>query len=200
MSRGDGKAMILDRKHILHGLAAATIVTACTVLSFSQKQQRPTRKPDVPFVISVDDVVDAMLKTANVTEKDIVYDLGCGDGRIVIAAAQKYGAHGVGIDINPKRISESRRNARRVGVTQQVRFVTQDFFKSDISPATVVAIYLDPNVNLRLRSKLQRELTPGTRIVSNSFDMGDWKPEKVVKLVVAGSECTIYYWVIPKRN
>jgi len=140
-----------------------------------------------------------MLKTAGVVEKDVVYDLGCGDGRIVIAAAQKYGARGVGIDINPKLIRQSERNARRAGVSQKVRFITQDFFKTRIGSATVVLIYLDPKVNLRLRPKLLRELKPGARVVSNSYDMGDWQPDKVVKLTVSGSECTIYYWVIPKR-
>ncbi len=161
-------------------------------------QRLPARKPDVPFVATVDEVVDAMLKTAGVTEKDTVYDLGCGDGRIVIAAASRYGASGVGIDINPQRIRESRRNARQAGVHHKVSFVAQDFFKTDLSQATVVAIYLDPKINLRLRPKLLRELKPGARVVSNSFDMGDWKPDKTVKLTVAGSECTIYYWVIPE--
>jgi len=138
-----------------------------------------------------------MLKTAGVTEKDVVYDLGCGDGRIVIAAAQKYGARGVGVDINPKLIHQSKRNARRAGVSRKVSFIRQDFFKTDIRSASVVAVYLDPKVNLRLRPKLLRELKPGSRVVSNSFDMGDWRPDKVFKLTVAGSECTIYYWVIP---
>ncbi len=164
----------------------------------TQARQRPLRKPDVPFVVSVDEVVDAMLKTAEVTDKDVVFDLGCGDGRIVIAAAGKYGARGVGVDINPLRIKESRRNAQKAGVIQKVTFIAQDFFKTDLSQATVVAIYLDPKVNLRLRPKLLRELKPGSRVVSNSFDMGDWKPDKVVKLTVAGSECVIYYWIIPK--
>lgn len=186
-------------KRCWSGFAVFTAIVAFATLGFAQKEAQPLRKPDVPFVISVDDVVDTMLKTANVTDKDIVYDLGCGDGRIVIAAAQKYGARGVGIDINPKRIRESRRNAQRAGVSDKVRFATQDFFKSDIRPATVVAIYLDPEVNLRLRPKLLRELKPGTRVVSNSFDMGDWKPDKVVKLMVAGSECTVFYWVIPNH-
>ena len=163
----------------------------------SDSTSRPARKPDVPFVISVDEVVDAMLKAAGVTEKDVVYDLGCGDGRIVITAAKLYGARGVGIDINPKRIAESRQNAETAGVSEKVSFISQDLFKTDISPASVVAIYLDPKVNLRLRPKLLRELKPGTRIVSNSFDMGDWKPDKVIKLMCAGSECTIYYWVVP---
>jgi ubiquinone/menaquinone biosynthesis C-methylase UbiE len=164
---------------------------------FSQEQRRPVRKPDVPFVPSVDEVIDMMLKTAEVSDKDTVYDLGCGDGRIVITAASKYGARGVGVDINPIRIKESKRNARKSGVSQKVNFIQQDFFKTDLSQATVVVIYLDPGTNMRLRPKLLHELKPGARVVSNSFDMGDWKPDKVVKLTVAGSDCTIYYWTIP---
>jgi precorrin-6B methylase 2 len=178
-----------------------TILLLCAayplLLGDAHGQAAPSRKPDVPFVVTVDEVVEAMLTTAGVTAQDVVYDLGCGDGRIVIAAAQRYGARGVGVDINPQRIRESRRNARRAGVDSRVSFIAQDLFKTDLRPATVVAIYLDPQVNLRLRPKLWRELRPGTRVVSNSFDMGDWQPDKTVKLMVAGSECTIYYWVIP---
>jgi len=173
---------------------------ASSNFGFSQERRRPVRKPDVPFVASVDEVVETMLRTAEVTDKDTVYDLGCGDGRIVIAAASKYGARGVGVDINPVRIRESRRNARKAGVSRKVTFIEQDLFKADLSQATVVVIYLDPEVNLRLRPKLLRELKPGARVVSNSFDMGDWKPDKVVKLTVAGSECIIYYWAIASRG
>ena len=173
------------------------IVAPTLNYGYSQTRQRPAQKPDVPFTPTVDEVVDMMLRTARVTDKDTVYDLGSGDGRIVIAAASKYGARGVGVDINPVRVKESKRNAIKSGVSQKVTFVEQDFFKTDLSQATVVMIYLDPETNLRLRPKLLRELKPGTRVVSNSFDMGDWKPDKVVKLTVAGSECSIYYWVIP---
>jgi precorrin-6B methylase 2 len=181
---------------LLIGLGCAGLLSAGNV---GGEPQRP-RQPDVPFVVTVDEVIDAMLKTAGVKAQDVVYDLGCGDGRIVITAAQRYGARGVGVDINPQRIRESRRNARRAGVNNEVSFIAQDLFKTDLRPATVVAIYLDPQVNLRLRPKLWRELRPGTRVVSNSFDMGDWQPDKTVKLMVAGSECTIYYWVIPARR
>lgn len=179
---------------LLTGLVCAGLLSAGNV---GGQSPRP-RKPDVPFVVTVDEVVDAMLTTAGVTPQDMVYDLGCGDGRIVIAAAQKYGARGLGVDINPQRIRESRRNAQRAGVSRKVGFTAQDLFKTDLRPATVVAIYLDPQVNLRLRPKLLRELRPGARVVSNSFAMGDWQPDKTVKLIVAGSECTIYYWVIPE--
>lgn len=144
-------------------------------------------------------VVDEMLRLANVTDKDVVYDLGCGDRRIVITAAKQYGARGVGIDINPERIRESNANAQQAGVADRVRFTTQDLFETDLSEATVVMLYLLPEINLRLRPKLLRELRPGARIVSHSFSMGDWKPEKEVKVPNEGSERTVYYWTVPAR-
>ena len=186
-------------KKVLFRSALIAVVAASTNFGSAQKRQQTVRKPDVPFVVSVDEVVDMMLKTAGVTDKDTVYDLGCGDGRIVIAAASKYGARGVGVDINPIHVKESRRNAQRAGVSRKVTFIEQDLLRTDLIKATVVAIYLDPKMNLRLRPKLLRELKPGTRVVSNSFDMGDWKPDKVVKLTVAGSECIIYHWTIESR-
>lgn len=136
-----------------------------------------------------------MLKLAGVTRADVVYDLGCGDGRVVIAAAEKFGARGVGIDIDPQRIKESRENARRAGVTGRVKFRNEDLFEADIRQATVVTLYLFPDVNLRLRPKLWKELRPGTRVVSHSHDMGDWRPEKETE--VDGH--TIYYWTIPAK-
>jgi ribosomal protein L11 methylase PrmA len=129
---------------------------------------------------------------ANVTKNDVVYDLGCGDGRIVIAAAQKHGARGVGIDINPVRVQEAQENAKTAGVTDRVKFFTQDLFETDLSEASVVTLYLLPSVNLKLRPKLLKELKPGTRIVSHSFDMGDWKPDSSAE--VEGRK--IYYWVV----
>jgi ribosomal protein L11 methylase PrmA len=133
-----------------------------------------------------------MLRMAKVTKNDVVYDLGCGDGRIVIAAAQKHGARGVGIDINPVRVQEAQENARTAGVTDRVKFLTQDLFETDLSEASVVTLYLLPSVNLKLRPKLLKELKPGTRIVSHSFDMGDWKPDSAAE--VDGRK--IYYWVV----
>jgi len=155
------------------------------------------RQLDVPFVPTPHEVVEEMLRLANVGKNDVVYDLGCGDGRIVIAAAQKFGARAVGVDIDPERIRESNENARQAGVTDRVKFLQQNFFETDLSEATVVTLYLLPEVNLRLRPKLLRELKPGTRIVSHAFDMGDWKPEKVVKVPYDDREYTIYYWVVP---
>ena len=152
------------------------------------------RELDVPYVPTAEDVVAEMLKTAGVKKGDVLYDLGCGDGRIVITAAKEFGIRGVGIDIDPVRIKEARANAEKAGVTGQVKFIEQDLFDAKIGEATVVTLYLLPQINLKLRPKLFRELKPGTRIVSHAFDMGDWKPEK--QLDVSGE--TIYYWVIPK--
>jgi len=148
-----------------------------------------------PYVQTPPEVVSAMLKLAGVRKDDLVYDLGCGDGRIVIAAVRQFGARGVCVDLNPARIREAQQNARRAGVRDRIEFLQQDLFDTDIRKATVVTLYLLPEVNLELRPKLLRELKPGTRIVSNSFDMGDWRPQKVVQ--VAGSK--LYCWVVPVR-
>src|SRR3954452_11983008 len=149
----------------------------------------------VPYVPSPNPVVDGMLKLAGVSAADTVYDLGCGDGRIVIAAAKTYGAKGVGVDINPERLEEARANAKSAKVEDKVHFEENDLFKANISNATVVTLYLLPGVNERLKPKLMKELKPGTRIVSHSFDMGDWKPEK--DEVIEGRH--IYLWTVPKQ-
>lgn len=134
------------------------------------------RAPDVPYVPTPPAIVDGMLKAAKVTRNDVVYDLGCGDGRIVIAAAKQFGARGVGVDIDPRRIDEARENARAAGVTDLVTFRVQDLFSTDLREATVVALYLLPSLNTRLIPKLRADLRPGSRIVSNSFDMGSAWP------------------------
>ncbi len=151
---------------------------------------------DVIYVPTSDTVVDAMLKLAKVSSGDVVYDLGSGDGRIVIAAAKKYGARGVGIDIDPERISESNENATEAGVTDKVEFIEADLFESDFSEATVVTLYLLSRLNERLRPILLEQLEPGTRIVSHAFDMGDWEPEETK--MVDGT--TIYLWTIPEKE
>ena len=156
----------------------------------SARQQK-----DVPYVPTPQAVVDKMLELAAVTKDDVVYDLGSGDGRIVITAAKKYGVRGVGIDIDPERIKEANANAVLAGVSDRVKFLQQDLFKTDLKEATVVTLYLLPQVNLRLRPKLWNELKPGTRVVSHAFDMGDWTPQQ--KVEVEGK--TIYYWVVPKN-
>lgn len=150
---------------------------------------------DVPYVPTPDDVVDVMLKLANLKPADVLYDLGSGDGRIVITAAKKYGVRGVGIDINPVRVKEANENARKAGVTDKVQFRKADLFEEDIHEATVVTLYLLPTVNLKLRPKLFKDLKPGTRIISHDFDMGDWKPEKKVEMGTA----RVFFWTIPEK-
>ncbi len=154
------------------------------------------RGPDVIFVPTPNDVVDKMLEMAAVTAKDVVYDLGCGDGRIVITAAQRYGARGVGIDIDPERIREANANATRAKVANKVRFVRGDLFEADISEATVVTLYLLTELNLKLRPKLMKELRPGTRVVSHAFAMGDWAPERKAEV----GSTNVYLWRIPARS
>lgn len=170
-----------------------------TVVQTQQQQtdvETPLREPDVVYVPTPQEVVDEMLALAKVTKDDVIYDLGSGDGRIPITAAQKFGTRGVGIDINPERIQEANKNAQKAKVTDRVQFLNQDLFTSDISEATVVTLYLLPTLNVKLRPKLFKQLKPGTRIVSHDFDMGDWKPDRVVQ-TQEGS--IIYYWVIPKE-
>ena len=150
---------------------------------------------DVPYVPTPQAVVDKMLEVAKVGPRDVVYDLGSGDGRIVIAAAKK-GARAVGIDIDEQRIWEANNNAIAAGVAERVQFRQQDIFKADFREATVVTMYLLTGVNMKLRPRLLAELKPGTRIVSHAFDMGDWKPLETYKV---GSS-TVYYWVIPERK
>jgi SAM-dependent methyltransferase len=169
----------------------AVLVLLAAIPAAAQHAPQPL---DVPFVPTPADAVAAMLKLAGVRKDDVVYDLGSGDGRIVIAAARR-GARGVGIDIDPARIAEGERNARAAGVASRVRFVRQDLFDADLGDATVVTLYLLPRVNQRLRPKLLAELKPGTRVVSYGFDMGDWAPERTVEI---GSS-TLYLWVIPQR-
>jgi ribosomal protein L11 methylase PrmA len=153
----------------------------------------------VPYEQTPYSVAEAMLELAKVSKDDVVYDLGSGDGRIVITAAQKFGARGVGIDINPKLVQESQENARKAGVSDRVRFLKQDLFKADVRQATVVTLYLLPQINLKLRPILLRQLKPGTRIVSHDYGIGDWKPDQVVKIQAPDRLHTLYYWVVPKE-
>jgi SAM-dependent methyltransferase len=156
---------------------------------------RPKRKLDVWYVPTPHEIVDRMLDVANVRIGDVVYDLGCGDGRMVIAAAKKYGTRGVGVDLDPARIREARANAQREGVEGLVTFKVEDMFQTDIREATVVLLYLLPELNRRLKPKLFAELRPGARVVSHDWDMGrDWPPDKYVKLGGDG----IYLWIMPE--
>lgn len=158
-------------------------------------------KPDVPYVPTPEPVVLEMLKLAGVSQGDVVYDLGSGDGRLVINAVQKFGAKkGVGVEINPGLVQRSTENAKTAGVTDRVQFLQQDLFKTNFSEASVVTLYLLPEINERLRPKLLNELKPGTRIVSHSFSMGDWKPDrKVLVPPDAPPQRILYYWVVPAK-
>jgi hypothetical protein len=157
----------------------------------------PRKEPDIHYVPTPQELVDVMLDMAKVGKDDILYDLGSGDGRLVIAAAKKYGARGVGIDIDPQRISESRENAKKAGVEDKVRFLEQDLFQSDFHDASVVTLYLLSELNLRLRPRLFAQLKPGTRVVSHAFIMGDWEPDEQKTIEVGGQSYAAYYWVVP---
>ena len=162
-------------------------------------QANPAHPPTTlaPYVPTPPEVVDRMLAFAKVGPKDVVYDLGCGDGRIVIAAAKKFGARGVGVDIDPERINESVANARKAGVERLVTFKLQDAMKTDVSDASVVMLYLLSFANVQLRPILQQQLKPGARIVSHNFGMGDWEPEQVDSFKDAnGGTRTLYLWRI----
>lgn len=150
----------------------------------------------VPYVPTAQHVVDKMLEVAGVGRNDFLIDLGSGDGRIPITAARRFGTRGFGVDLNPRRVEEAQENARKAGVTDKVSFRQQDLFETDISRASVVTLYLLPEINAKLRPKLLRELKPGTRVVSHDFDMGDWKPKRVVQ----AGRATIYLWIIPGRR
>lgn len=165
----------------------------------SPNTQTEQREPDVPYVPTPQEVVNRMLELAKVKKGDVLYDLGSGDGRIAITAAQKYGIRAVGIDINPERIAEARINAKKAGVTDLVEFRQQDLFQTNFGEASVVTLYLLPDINVKLRPQLLKQLKPGTRIVSHDFDMGEWKPEKVVQVQGPSRQHTLYYWVVPKQ-
>jgi len=155
------------------------------------------RLPTVPYVPTPDEVVDKMLTMAKVGKNDVVYDLGCGDGRIVITAAKKYGARGVGIDLNPDRIKEANENLKKAGVGDRVKFMVGDLFQANFADASVVTLYLLPQVNVALRPQLWRQLKVGTRVVSHAFDMGpEWPPERTE--TVDGR--TVYMWTITEAN
>ncbi len=184
---------------------AFCFIAALIASSAFAQEAKPKRDPDVPYVPTTERAVDEMLKLANVQKSDILYDLGCGDGRIVVTAAKKFGTRGVGIDINPVRIEEARANAKKNGVEHLVQFIEQDLFEAKISDATVVTLFLLPSVNLKLRPKLLADLKPGTRVVSNTFDMGDWKAERETALDDNDYEDSylshkFFLWTIPQRT
>jgi len=183
------------------------LILVIWVLMFWLTAHSQEPMPEVPYVPTPQEVVVEMLKMAGVNRNDLVYDLGCGDGRIIITAAKVFGARGVGVDNDPSLIRQSNENARKAGVTDRVKFIEQDLFETDIREATVVALYLLPELNLRLRPKLFRDLKPGSRIVTHEFDMGDWKPDNMAKVpkmklyyhptIPYEKDSYFYYWVIP---
>ncbi|MBD8528440.1 MULTISPECIES: class I SAM-dependent methyltransferase [unclassified Massilia] len=187
----------LPRRHTLARLGASA---AGLLLPAAPLLAQPTATPpalDVPYVPTPQEVVERMLQMAKVGKNDVLFDLGCGDGRIVVTAAKAHGARGTGIDIDPERISEARKNAEQAGVTKQVNFKVADLFETDVSPASVVTLYLLPNINTRLRPQLWKQLKVGARVVSHAFDMGpEWPPEKTES--VEGR--TIYYWTIKEAH
>jgi SAM-dependent methyltransferase len=198
-------------------LLAGTLVLTLALSVVSTLAQQPStpveKKPDVPYMPTHEKVVAEMLKVAKVGKDDILYDLGSGDGRIVITAAKEFGARGVGVDIDPDLIREARENAVKAGVADKVKFLQQDLFETDIRDATVVTLYLWPEINRRLRPKLLSDLKPGTRVVSHNHDMGDWKPQKTIRMRIPHEyvisktlnmrvphQHKIYYWVVPART
>jgi ribosomal protein L11 methylase PrmA len=189
------RSLSMRVRQLTLGMTLLTIALISPVHAQQAAQAPPLRTPDVIFVPTPPDVVEAMLKVAEVSSSDVVYDLGCGDGIIVTTAAQKFGATAVGIDIDPQRVKEANERVQKANVTDKVKILNQDLFTTDISQVTVVTLYLLPSLNQKLMPKLKSELKPGTRIVSHAFDMGDWKPEK--ELDVNGRK--VYYWTIPKK-
>lgn len=225
-----------DKNYLLSNtirlLLASVSVVSLGVVGCTQKAENNLQAPrtetkaqsiqcqlDVPYLPTPQVVVEEMLKLAQVKGDDVLYDLGSGDGRIVITAAQKLGTRGVGVEMDPQRIQEANENAQKASVDDRVQFVQQDLFQTDLSKATVVTLYLLPDLNLKLRSRLLSQLKPGTRIVSHEFDMGEWKPQRVVvvqgpqqgeEMLYRDESCytrlvpapqrkhTLYYWVVPK--
>jgi len=181
-------------RRVLTVLTLASVLMALPQSAAAQEAAAP-RRPDVIYVPTPEEVVEAMLQVAKVTKADVVYDLGTGDGRIPVTAAKKYGPRGVGIHIDPQRIKDPNENVARSGVGDKVRIIQGDLFEANISEATVVTLYLLPSLNQKLMPKLMKDLKPGTRIVSHAFDMGEWKPEQ--ELDVNGRK--VYYWTIPKK-
>ena len=172
----------------------------CLALVLAVGGCAPVPGQEVPYVVTPPEVVDAMLRLAGVGRDDVGYDLGAGDGRIVIAAARDFGARGVGIEIDPRLVAQSTRSAERAGLAQRVRFVQQDLFEADLRPATVVTLYLSRELNLRLRPKLLRELRRGARVVSHRFDMGDWPSDRQLGLEVDRFPYLVYLWVIARSR
>lgn len=179
----------MRRRRFLQAALATAVSGGCST---------PGVRLDAPYVVTPYEVVDEMLLLARIGPNDVVFDLGCGDGRIVTEAARRYGARGVGIDLDPARIEEATAAARRAGVGDRVRFVAQDLFATDFSSATVVTLYLFPEMNAKLRPKLQA-LAPGSRVVSHQFGIEGWAPDDGVQVRVRDSAHQVYLWVVRQR-
>ena len=180
------------RFRVIGSILLAAVVSVLPIAAQQAQTQAPLRRPDIHWVPTPPAVVDAMLKLADVKPTDVVYDLGCGDGRIVVTAA-KLGARAIGIDIDPQRVKEATERAQKMGVSDKVEIRQGDLFEADIKDATVVTLYLLQSLNMKLAPKLKEELKPGTRVVSQSFDMGsEWPPEKTIE--VDGRN--VYLWTI----
>ena len=160
------------------------------------EEQEPVKK-DVPYVPTPEEVVEELLELAKTKKGEVLYDLGCGDGRIVVTAAKKYGVKGIGVDIDPERIKESNANAKEAGVTDRVKFIKKDLFTMDFKDADVMAMYLLTSVNEKLKPKLLEQMRPGARVVSHAFSMGDWEPDQEVTVDPGGQ--TVYFWIIPAK-
>ena len=173
------------------------MMAALLLAALGCESQGGLRRPDVHYEPTAPDVVQVMLRLAKVKPGDVVYDLGCGDGRIVIEAVRQFDARGVCVDIDPERIADSVDNARAAGVADRIQFLNQDLFVTDISKATVIMLFLSRELNLKLRPRLLDELKPGTRIVSHWHDMGDWKPQETVRVQSERRERPVYLWTIP---
>jgi SAM-dependent methyltransferase len=181
---------------LIHAAPAGLLLAPGARAAEAEAEARAAPRLDVPYVPTPMPVVDAMLELARVRKDDLLYDLGCGDGRIVVRAASRFGCRGVGVDLNPDRVDEARDSARQAKVTALARFEVGDVFAFDFSPASVVTMYLLPSVNLKLRPRLLSELRPGTRVVSHDFDMGDWKAQATRDI----GRSRLYLWTIPARG
>jgi len=186
----------MDRRRFIGNTGVLVSGAIASSLGSQAFAQSATRTPDVIFVPTPQEVVDTMLSLAKPGRGELVYDLGCGDGRIVVTAAKKFGSRGIGVDIDPQRIAEANANVRKENVGDLVKIVQDDLFQIDFKDANVVTLYLLPSLNLKLRPKLWKELKPGSRVVSHDFDMGDWVPEQKVSV---GSR-TVYFWRITGKE
>ena len=178
-------------------LAWAVLFVSVGIAAQQPGTRRPSREPDILFVPTSDAVADQMLQLGGISAKDVVFDLGSGDGRILILAAQKYGARGVGIELQPQLVERARQVAKDGEVADRVTFIEGDLFTADLSAATLVTIYLSPGVNARLETKLKAELRPGTRIVSHQFGIGSWQPDK---MIAAHDGTDLYLYTVPPRR